>query len=212
MPGRKKNPVQTAATRQTFLENAFELFVSGSIEALTMSQIAKASGFSDMTLYRYFPSKPDLVVAVAVWKWEQFQNEYLEQRPSAGAEEATAAENFQFFLESFLQLYREHRDILRFNQFFNVYVESERIETGTLSPYRNMIEGLKTRFHSTYQKAGQDGTLRTDVPEEKMFSATLHLMLAAVTRYAVGLIYDAGIDPEEELLELKDMLMQRYTA
>lgn len=212
MPGRKKNPVQTAATRQTFLENAFELFVSGSIEALTMSQIAKASGFSDMTLYRYFPSKPDLVVAVAVWKWEQFQNEYLEQRHSAGAEEATAAENFQFFLESFLQLYREHRDILRFNQFFNVYVESERIETGTLSPYRNMIEGLKTRFHSTYQKAGQDGTLRTDVPEEKMFSATLHLMLAAVTRYAVGLIYDAGIDPEEELLELKDMLMQRYTA
>ena len=212
MPGRKKNPVQTAATRQTFLENAFELFVSGSIEALTMSQIAKASGFSDMTLYRYFPSKPDLVVAVAVWKWEQFQNEYLEQRPSAGAEEATAAENFQFFLESFLQLYREHRDILRFNQFFNVYVESERIETGTLSPYRNMIEGLKTRFHSTYQKAGQDGTLRTDVPEEKMFSATLHLMLAAVTRYAVGLVYDAGIDPEEELLELKDMLMQRYTA
>lgn len=212
MPGRKKNPVQTAATRQTFLENAFELFVSGSIEALTMSQIAKASGFSDMTLYRYFPSKPDLVVAVAVWKWEQFQNEYLEQRPYAGAEEATAAENFQFFLESFLQLYREHRDILRFNQFFNVYVESERIETGTLSPYRNMIEGLKTRFHSMYQKAGQDGTLRTDVPEEKMFSATLHLMLAAVTRYAVGLIYDAGIDPEEELLELKDMLMQRYTA
>ena len=58
----------------------------------------------------------------------------------------------------------------------------------------------------------QDGTLRTDVPEKKMFSLTLHLMLAAVTRYAVGLLYDAGIDPEEELTELKDMLMRRYTV
>ena len=50
----------------------------------------------------------------------------------------------------------------------------------------------------------------TDVPEEEIFSTTLHLMLAAATRYAVGLIYQGG-DPEEELTALKEMLMERYT-
>ena len=62
-----------------------------------------------------------------------------------------------------------------------------------------------------YETAKQDGTLRTDIPEQKIFSTTLHLMLAAVTRYAVGLIYQGG-EPEEELTALKEMLMQRYTV
>ena len=43
-----------------------------------------------------------------------------------------------------------------------------------------------------------------------MFSATLHLMLAAVTRYAVGLVYLRGPDPEQELL-LRDLLVERFT-
>ena len=38
----------------------------------------------------------------------------------------------------------------------------------------------------------------------------LHLMLAVVTRYAVGLVYNEESDPEEELLMQKDMLMRRF--
>ena len=45
-----------------------------------------------------------------------------------------------------------------------------------------------------------------------MFSTTLHLMLAAVTRYAVGLVYEGGTEPEKELTVLKEMLMGRYLA
>ena len=53
-----------------------------------------------------------------------------------------------------------------------------------------------------------------DVSEEKMFSTTLHLMLAAVTRYAVGLVYvpENGFEPEKELLVLKEALLQKYKA
>ena len=58
----------------------------------------------------------------------------------------------------------------------------------------------------------RDGTLCTDYPEEVIFSATLHLMLAVVTRYAVGLVYDAGVDPEQELLLQKRMLLREFTT
>ena len=45
-----------------------------------------------------------------------------------------------------------------------------------------------------------------------MFSTTLHLMLAAVTRYAVGLVYipENGLDAEKELEKLKEALLMRY--
>ena len=109
-------------------------------------------------------------------------------------------------------LYKNYKDFLRFNQFFNVYVESEHIDTETLQPYQKMIEKLQAQFHVIYLKAEQDKTLRTDEPEEKVFCKTLHLMLAAVTRYAVGLVYipDSGFDEMEELEFQKNMLLKEY--
>ena len=142
----------------------------------------------------------------------QFQEENQKRRPNADIAKMMAAEIFEFYLDSFLELYRDHKDLLRFNQFFNVYVQSEHIGTETLQPYQKMIEGLKEGFHGMYLKARQDKTLRTDEPEEKMFSKTLHLMLAAVTRYAVGLVYipESGFDAMEELETMKEMLLDRY--
>ena len=109
-------------------------------------------------------------------------------------------------------LYRDHRDLLRFNQFFNVYVQSEKMDAEMISPYQGMINVLETHFHNIYAKAQQDHTLRTDMPEIEMFSATLHLMLAAVTRYAVGLVYvpESWFDAEKELEKMKMALLHEY--
>ena len=65
-----------------------------------------------------------------------------------------------------------------------------------------------------YARAEQDHTIRTDEPEDKMFSKTLHLMLASATRYAVGLVYtpEGEFDPEDELLFLKNVLIEKYTG
>ena len=124
----------------------------------------------------------------------------------------SAAEDYEYFLNSFLTLYRDHRDVLRFNQFFNVYVQSEEIAPEQMRPYMSMIGALAERFHGVYEKGRRDGTLRTDLPERELFSTSLHLMLAAVTRYAVGLVYQGDSEPEQELLTLKRMLLHAYTA
>ncbi|MBE7009191.1 MAG: hypothetical protein E7422_08665 [Ruminococcaceae bacterium] len=67
-----------------------------------------------------------------------------------------------------------------------------------------------TRLEDVAADAGL--TLRMDTDEETMFLTTLHLMLAVVTRYAVGLVYRSGADPEQELLFQRDLLLQRFTT
>ena len=200
--------------RNNFLKTGFRLFSEKSIETVTLTQVAEAAGYGQTTMYRYFDKKPGFVVAVATWKWEQFQEENKKRRPSVDFEGMTAAEVFGFYLDSFLELYRNHKDLLRFNQFFNVYMLSEHIDSGTLQPYQEMIQHLRERFHIMYARAEQDHTIRTDEPEDKMFSKTLHLMLASATRYAVGLVYtpEGEFDPEDELLFLKNVLMEKYTG
>ena len=207
-----KGEKNTEPRKRELLQKGYELFSTKSIEAVSMRDVASAVGCGSVTIYRYYGSKPVFVVAVATWKLEQFQEWNHKRRPKADFEGMTAAEIFEFYLDSFLMLYKNYKDFLRFNQFFNVYVESEHIDTETLQPYQKMIEKLQAQFHVIYLKAEQDKTLRTDEPEEKVFCKTLHLMLAAVTRYAVGLVYipDSGFDEMEELEFQKNMLLKEY--
>ena len=46
-----------------------------------------------------------------------------------------------------------------------------------------------------------------------MLSVTIHLMLAVITRYAVGLAYEPeGFDAVKELEIQKEMLFLKYTS
>ena len=214
MRGIGKEAAAIAAKKQKFIETAYELFASKNIESVSLQDVADETGFGISMLYRYFANKQTLVVEAAVWKWKQFQEENWKRRPNANFEGMTAKEMFDFYLDSFLLLYRNYRDLLRFNQFFNVYVQAHNISKATLQPYQGLIESFKEEFHEMYIKAELDHTIRTDISEQKMFSTSLHLMLAAVTRYAVGLVYipKDGFDEMEELETQKRAIMREYSA
>ena len=203
-----KDAKEITERTERILREGFHIFSEKTIESVTMNEIAKRAGVGVATVYRYYKTKPALVIAIGTKIWEEYIADRLEV---AFDETKTACENLDLYLESFLDLYRNHKDILRFNQFFNVYLQSVNILQEELQAYNAVIRFLSDRFHLLYAKAEEDLTLRTDIPEEEMFSAITHLMLAAVTRYAVGLIYNVGTDPEKELWTLKDMFLKTYS-
>ena len=202
------NALQKEVTRTKILEAGFRIFAEKTIEKVTMTDIADAAGVGVATVYRYYKTKPELVLGIGTWSWEQYLSQTFR---GLDVEKMTALEGFTVYLDSFLDLYRRHKDLLRFNQFFNVYVYCEDIPVNEMETYRKMVGSLEARIHALYRKALEDHTLRTDIPWNGMFSATLHLMLAAVTRYAVGLVYDGGIDPEKELMLQRNMLIREFT-
>ncbi|MBQ6349055.1 MAG: TetR/AcrR family transcriptional regulator [Clostridia bacterium] len=195
------------------LESAFRLFSEKGIESVTMPEVAKASGVGRATLYRYFASKLDLVVAIGTWKWNEYIAHHDAFVPLETHESMTGAQYLRFYLDSFLDLYRNHRDILRFNYNFNSYLQHESGTEAQRQPYLQMVGILHERFHRLCERGRRDGTLRDDISETSMFSSSFHIMLAAVTRYAVGLVYvPEEIDaPEGELVMLEELLLSRFT-
>ncbi len=203
---------QKAKKRKDFLEKSFELFTKRNIDTVSMLEVARYCGYGTTTLYRYFSTKPKLVVGVATWRWNKFLEENAKQGSLIDPETMSAAEMLEIYLNAFLDLYYKEKDLLRFNQMFNIYLRSEHINPEDLKPYDEMISGLKGRFHDIYAKAQIDKTIRTDISEAEMLSTTLHLMLAVVTRYAVGLAYmpEKGYDEKKELSLIKEMLLKEY--
>ena len=115
----QKDAIEMADKNQRILQSAFNLFATNTIEKVKLTDVAEAANIGIASLYRYYPSKPELVLAVSIWAWDKF----LKENPlPIGNESMTGAEEFEVHLNAFLDLYRVHKDLLRFNQFFNVYI------------------------------------------------------------------------------------------
>lgn len=203
-----------AERREMILDAGFRLFAEKRIDPVSMNDVAKAAGVGIATLYRYYSTKQELVLAISTWVWEKNIAENSRRRKALAGDGMNAGQEFEFYLDSFIDVYRNHADILRFNQFFNVYVANEEVSSEIMKPYLSIISRLAEQFHAMYERAKMDHSFRTDFPEKQMFSASLHIMLAAVTRYAVDLVYQPGpeSDSESELLLLRDILLQRFVV
>ena len=211
---KEKDEAEKAIRGQRAMESAFHLFSEQGIDLVTMPDISADSGVGRSSLYRYFSSKTDLVIAIGAWKW----NEYMDGFDAALTPEELAgkpaAEQLKRYMDAFLDLYRNHSDILRFNYFFNGFLRNENVSPEQKQPYMEAAERARRVFFGLYEKGAEDGTIRTDITGEAMFSGIFHIMLAAVTRYAVGLVYtpETGSDPESELILLEKALLREFTT
>ena len=214
MRNKEKDALQMAGRRERILKEGFRLFSENNIDKVPMNDVADAAGVGIATLYRYYLTKSELVLAISTDIWTKYVNVDYKKLENDIKADMTAAQEYEYMLDAFIDLYRNHKDILRYNQFFNVYVQNENIPEDQMKSYLDMIDMLKNRFHEIYEKGLMDRTLNTEHSEQSIFSSTMHIMLADVTRYAVGLVYvmEDAPEPESELLLLKDMLLDKFTV
>jgi AcrR family transcriptional regulator len=76
-----------AKARERILETAYRLFSQHGIQAVGVDRIVAESEVAKMTLYRYFPSKQDLVLAFLDLRKQRWTHDWLE----AGIEGLAAA-------------------------------------------------------------------------------------------------------------------------
>lgn len=207
-----KDEIDMAARRESMLEEGFRLFAQKGIDAVSMQEIANACHLGVATLYRYYNTKLALALDIGAWKWEGYASYVREYRKERCADGMTAAEEFGFYLDFFVDLYQNNGDLLRFNQSLNNYARSQKATGEQLAPYVRAIDEMRQLFYGLYNKGIQDGTIRTDVKADKVFATTSHIMLAVVVRYAQGLLYSAnnGSDQLEEIDMLKNMIIREY--
>ena len=207
-----KDEIEMTARREAMLREGFRLFSKKGIEPVTMQEVANACGVGIATLYRYYNAKPLLVVDIATKKWEEFAEFVNLEQTRRDVKSMNAAENLEFYLDFYTELYKNHKDMLRFNQNFNNYVMHEGISAEQLAPYLQAIGNFAAKFHGIYEKGKKDSTIRTDLSEEKMFASTSHIMLAVAVRYAQGLLYasETEEDRTEEYELLKRMILREY--
>ena len=204
---------KSAETRRNkLMEAGFRLFSERTIEAVTLNEVAEDAHVGIATLYRYFDNKPNLVIAIATQKWIEYSHVVADSYERRGGDNMTAAERLEHFLDSFIDLYRNHRDILVFNRNFDTYVKHEHCTHEQMAPYNDAVTAFAKRFGTIITKAKEDETLEIRTSGRKLFVNLLYIMLSVSGKYAEGLIYpeDYKQDMTEELYMLKQMILDMY--
>jgi len=209
----EKDELEMAARRDAMLREGFRLFAEKGIGPVSMQEVANACGVGIATLYRYYNTKLALVIAIGTQQWEEYRTYARGRREACGADAMCAAEELDFYLDFYIDLYQNYKDLLRFNQDFNNFVQHEGATEEQLRPYVEVVSEFNHIFRGVYEKGLHDGSIRTDMPPDKMFAATSHIMLAVAVRYAQGLLYSADREEDrtEEFLLLKQMILNTFT-
>ena len=205
----QKQKEKEAALKQKIIDAAFQIFVEKKIEAVSMGEIAELAGVGRATLFRYYPNKLELVIAVCAAKWKEYLDALDAKRPLESIGDIPAIDRFTFTLDSYIDMYRHHKDLLQYNDNFNHYVTHEGVEEKQLEEFHASLYSVNTRLEWMYEKAKEDHTFRTDIPREEFFRVTVHTMMTACTYCASGFIWGSedNKDYTPELLRIKEMIL-----
>lgn len=181
----RRQPVQARSRERvnTILSHAAAIFDEVGVDATSMSAIARQSGMSLASLYRYFPNKAAIVHAIAEQHVEKMEKALRKHLPELGLIEAV--------------------DIL-IDQFYEFY-RTEPAYSAIWSGVEAMPELRELDLRELYSNAQDlDARLKEEcphIPEARRWTASLLLPRSAgnILRLAVTLPEDQGRQLVEEL-------------
>ena len=108
---RPRERADAARNRRRVLEAARQLFAERGVQAVTMSDVARAAGVAKGTIFHRFGDRPGLAQALVDEAERELQEQVLRGPPPLGPG-APPRERLTAFLDALLTLTAEHRDLL----------------------------------------------------------------------------------------------------
>jgi AcrR family transcriptional regulator len=193
LPAVPETPAQQARYDRV-IAAATEVLAAGGQEAVQMKDLAERAGVSLATLYRYFPSKDYVLLAVALARYQAAVLRVATEAPRGGTVRERVAAH----------LMREFRAQQR-NQRLTAALAAAM--TGGQRSYSSIIEAAEHTHAQVVRHVAAAGG-RLSEQQEKMLTVVLDISGAASRRWLAGTYSVADVEAQIEigcqLLELPD--------
>ena len=198
-----------AIRRKSQLINAgFELFSANGIETVSLNVVAEKADVGVATMYNYFQNKVNFVIAIStsIWgeMWEQIWESFSDE-----LSKMTAYELVDFYCNRIIEIYNERPELLKFSANYKTFLHREG---ATQEQYSAQIEALDSIWHlfqQKYHEAKGNQCIRTDIPEDELFSSVTVTMLSMAERYTQGIVWanTQNGNHSKDLIHLKEMIL-----
>ena len=95
--------------------NALNCFIKKGINKTTLSEIAAASGLTERSIYRYYSSKEDLIIASTFCYWERVKAHIYKELEQKAFDTLTGIEQISIILKSYSDMLFVDPEGIRFS-------------------------------------------------------------------------------------------------
>ena len=184
------------------VDMATDLFMSRSIQEVTIRDIAVSAQVGEATIYRYFGKKQELVVQAAMKLQGIVSKDYFRLD-----EKANGYQKLEAFYLSYLKIFDQHRDFYKFLSEFDSYMSVENKDV--LNPYENAIDQYKSAFMKAYNQGLKDGSIKEQANIDLFYFSTTHSILELCKKLALKAVLnqDLAIEKLGEVRCLIDIVL-----
>ncbi len=210
----EKDTLDEARRRKRILEAGFRLFSEQGIENVSMNAVAAAAEVGPTTLFKYYQTKEKLVVAISGMAWSAVWKESYAQVGLEQYAQLSAYEMIRNYTENMIRLYRQQPALLRFSGNYKTFINRQQTKNEELKEHLDPLESIHSVFRIAYQRAQTDHSIRTDIPEDVLFTTIAIGMLAMAERYAQGIVWASRgeEDHTQELRIAQEMILSWCTS
>lgn len=195
---------------QGVLQAAWRIFLRKGIAATPLVDVAREAEVGIATVYRYFNTKPELVIRVAEQMMEQEFSRHSEAFERSLKEASTGMEEVEQIFRLYLFLYDNEKDLLRFIEEFDNYIAGEKIDPAQLTGYARVFGIVEKRFFQACRRGEEDGSIRKKLPMEDIFYGYTKALMGLAQKHVSRsnlLLGDSSRDGRTELLKMVEIVL-----
>ena len=172
------------------VDMATDLFMSRSIQEVTIRDIAISAQVGEATIYRYFGKKQELVVQAAMKLQGIVSSGYFKLD-----DKLNGYQKLEAFYLSYLNIFDNHRDFYKFLSEFDAYMSTENKDV--LNPYEDAIDQYKSAFMKAYEQGLKDGSVRKQDNIDLFYFSTTHAVLELCKKLALKAVLNQDLAIEK---------------
>ncbi len=164
-----------------------------------MTDIAQSCDIGVATVYRYFGTKSNLVVATATYLWQQESERYAKLFTGEAYTQMSGYEQIKSVLGIFGLLLQEDPGFLHFVYKMDQYVLSEKISDTDIQMYEDRVMDSYSIFEKAFCKGLKDGSIRRQVDGKRYYQMATHSLMSLAQKLLAGQVLQS--DEQGDILE-----------
>lgn len=174
--------------KKNFLvETAIKLFLSESIDKVTVKDIASEAGVGEMTIYRYFGKKTNIVAEAVMQLQDVVFTDYFNVEGGK-----TGYQMLENFYNTFLNVFTSRPEFFKFIKEFDIYMMNE--DSSMLQDYEDELGKFKNVYFSSYYAGINDKSVKKIPDLELFYFTSTHALIELCKK----LSYSKGVLPQDE--------------
>ncbi len=198
-----------AQNKRLTVEKALELFIKNGVEQTTVRDIASAAGLTERSVYRYFDSKADLVLATAFLFWERTAERVETLVSEKGYQGMKGIEQIDIMLRFYASLYMENPDYVRYILNAETALYNAGLTAGIQTRPPGRFEDSNSPMVRAIHTGLADGSVSPDVDVKEVYYNSYDAILGTMQRQAMGST-DCDLEGGSRMAHLCDLFLAAY--